>query len=360
MKFVIGKLTIGELIKLYEDDKINLQPPYQRNAVWSKSSKQLLLDTIMSNLPLPNFFFHDRGDNKFDMVDGQQRTRTIIAYYSNLLEDLDGNLYDKTINVDFLSYEIPLVTITEVDDEHKIESFYARVNSAGSRLNRPELLKAKFFETRFLKLIEDLSSLAMYEGLNLFSETSQVRMNDIDFTAELVGLILLGRTDKKSQIDKIFDRDLTEEECTQASDKFCRIINIFDRLNKNHPIRKSRYKQRNDFYTLFDFVNNNLDKSPQLIDHIYNTLILFDNDIVPSNDRCEPFQQYAFHCVSQSNSKAARDARYKILSELFLNEFDSISDSLESVLYFYELDASEVINVSGYTMLDLNELRNAI
>jgi hypothetical protein len=360
MKFEIGKLTIGELISLYENDRINLQPRYQRNAVWSKSSKQLLLDTIMSNLPLPNFFFHDKGDDIFDMVDGQQRTRTIIAYYNNQLEDHNGRFYDASVNTDFMTYEIPLVTITEVDDDNKIEAFYARVNSAGSRLNRPELLKAKFFETSFLKLIEELASLPEYERLNLFTESSQNRMNDIDFTAELVGLLKLGRTDKKSQIDKIFDNDLTAEECTQVSDRFCKIIDIFSRLDKRHPIRKSRYRQRNDFYTLFDFISNNMDKPLELIDHIYDTLILFDDDIVPSNDCCEPFQNYALHCVSQSNSKAARDARYNIIMSLFGNKFDNISDNMSKILDFYELDSSAIIDVAGYSMFDLNILKDFI
>lgn len=360
MRYKVGSIKIRELIDLYDNERLNLSPPYQRNAVWDKATKKLLIDSIKSNFPLPNIFLHQIDDDNYDMVDGQQRTRAILGYYNNIFYDNDGKWYSEIDTEGFLNYVIPLVTITEIDSYQKIEDYYARVNSAGKKLNRPELLKAKFFETNFMDLIVRLNELPEYEGLNLFSESSQLRMNDLDFTAELTGLIKYGRTDKKIKIDDIFKKDLTIEECEVIASTFEKIISRFVKLNNQFPIKKTRYKQRNDFYTLFDFLLNNYDLPEELIDHIYMTLVYLGNDIVPSNEECEPLQQYAFHCVSQSNSKQAREFRYQILAKLFLNHFPGKSTELEDVLYFYGLTDEDIVDVCGFSMLDLDMLKDAV
>lgn len=360
MKYKVGCITIRELISLYDDGLLNLSPPYQRNAVWDKATKKLLIDSIKNNFPLPNIFLHQVSDNNYDMVDGQQRTRAILGYYNNVFYDNDGKWFSEIHAASFLEYIIPLVTITDIGGCQKIEDYYARVNSAGKKLNRPELLKAKFFETHFMDLIVKLNELPEYEGLNLFSESSQLRMNDLDFTAELTGLIKFGRTDKKLKIDDIFKKDLTVDECYAVGSTFEKIINKFVKLNNIFPLKKTRYKQRNDFYTLFDFLLNNENKPDELIIHIYMTLIFLGNDIVPSNEECEPLQQYAFHCVSQSNSKQARESRYQILNKLFLNVFPERSNELDDVMYFYGLSEEDLVDVCGFSMLNLDTLKDAV
>jgi hypothetical protein len=259
----------------------------------------------------------------------------------------------------FLNYEIPLVTITNIDSYGKIEDYYARVNSSGKRLNRPELLKAKFFDTNFMRLVEDLTELPIYENLNIFSESSQNRMNDLDFTAELIGLIKLGRTDKKAKIDDIFEEDLSDEECNTLRNIFINILAIICKFNEIEPIRNTRYRQRNDFYSLFDFLLNNNDKPLEFLCNVYSVLILIDESITPSNEECEPLQEYALNCVSQSNSKNAREKRYDILASLFLNTFPEISPQLQKLLEFYGLESDDIENVCEFTAIDLDLLEDA-
>jgi len=359
MNYTIGKIKIIDLISLYLEDHLDLQPPYQRNPVWDKKTKQLLLDSIINNYPLPSIFLFQKDAGNYEMVDGQQRTRTILGFYRKDLLDKNGRTFDDINKEQFLNYEIPLVTITGVEIDEKIESYYARVNSSGKRLNRPELLKAKYFSTNFLSLAEELTEFAPYEDLNLFSESSHNRMNDLDFTAELIGLIKLGRTDKKDKIDDIFQSDLSPEECDGIRNMFLYVLSHFERFNSIYPIGRTRYKQRNDFYTLFDFVLCNRDKPNNLLDHIYRTLVLIDDAIAPSNEECEPLQLYAFNCVSQSNSKNARDLRFNILTKLFLNRYDELTDELMKVLDFYGLSHEDIINCEEHTMIDLEALEEA-
>lgn len=359
MEYVISSIKIKDLIEMYKTEKLNLNPPYQRNAVWDNNSKKLLIDTIVNNFPLPNIFLHERQKAKFDMVDGQQRTRAILAYYNKTLSDTKGKYISDTNIEKFLDYDIPLVIITKIKKSEKIEAFYALVNSSGKRLNRPELLKAKYFDTYFIELAGELSVLPEFDNLNLFSEASHNRMNDLDFTAELIGLVKLGRTDKKNKVDDILEKDLSEAECNDVKEKFVSVIGKFARFNLIHPINKTRYKQRNDFYTLFDFINAHPDLPVKVLDHIYEELVLIDKAISPSNEKCEPLQTYAHNCVSQSNSKNARDERYRFMAEMFLNKFSTTSITLRKVLKYFGLKRSDLVNVKGYTMIDLETLKEA-
>ena len=69
MKYKILEWTIGDLIKLYDKDKIDLSPPYQRKEVWSLNDQKLLINSIKHNWPMPNFFVLLRADGKYEMVD---------------------------------------------------------------------------------------------------------------------------------------------------------------------------------------------------------------------------------------------------------------------------------------------------
>ena len=99
--------------------------------------------------------------------------------------------------------------------------------------------------------------------------------------------------------------------------QFENILNVFSQLNTLYPLKKTRYKQRNDFYSLFGFIDKNINLNPDTIKYFYQLLLKFNDDITPSNENCKPFQLYAFHCISQSNSKSAREERLNILSNIF-------------------------------------------
>jgi len=78
MSFKTEVWNINELIELYNKENLNLNPPYQRNAIWSVQAQKLLVDTVKKQMPLPAFFLQDKGKGKFEMVDGQQRTRALL------------------------------------------------------------------------------------------------------------------------------------------------------------------------------------------------------------------------------------------------------------------------------------------
>ncbi|NTV46448.1 MAG: DUF262 domain-containing protein, partial [Chlorobiales bacterium] len=157
MEFEYEEWTIERLSDLYNEDKLNLSPPYQRNEVWTKSAQRLLIDTITNHQPIPSFFIHKKDNNCFEMVDGQQRSRSMLLFLKKSDKPFT-NSGGKTIadHPEFIKYPLSITLITKVSENENIESFYALVNKTGLRLNNPELFKAQYYDTKFLELIYEI------------------------------------------------------------------------------------------------------------------------------------------------------------------------------------------------------------
>ena len=360
MKYKIEIWTIKKIIDTLEKGNLNLNPPYQRNAIWVKPTQKYLIHSISKGQPIPNIFLHEVQENKYDMVDGQQRTRAIKLYWST--EEIDLTKDDnKFKSGKFLNFEIPITIIYEIDEDESIEDYYYMVNTSGIKLNRPEENKAHYFDTEFLKLVESITNDNKFQKLNIVPPTSQKRMLDRDLVEELCALILYGISDKKTQVDKIYESDVNIEQIEQCRKQFFKIIEKLELFDVIKPIKNTRYRQRNDFYTLFGFLNNNLEIiHDNVLKYIYRTLLTLEIGIRPTKLSSIPLGEYAFNCVSQSNSSKARSIRLEILNNLFLNKSSEPSDMQKQVFDFYPSNKEYYVKIEDYLMFNIDTLSTAI
>lgn len=76
---------VALLHQLLQDGQLRLAPEFQRNAVWPPAAKAYLIDTILTERPMPLFFFQrgrsaQTGKPVYSVVDGQQRLRSIFEF----------------------------------------------------------------------------------------------------------------------------------------------------------------------------------------------------------------------------------------------------------------------------------------
>lgn len=338
----------------HKSGKLNLSPVYQRNFIWSITDQQNLIDSILKRNPIPNFFLLKKGD-LLEMVDGQQRSRTILSFINLQFSDFSGKKYSALNHADFLKYEFPVTLITDTEGE-SIEKFYALVNKTGVHLNKPEVRKADYYETNILKLVESIALSKKFKELKLFSEGTLKRMNDVEFISELIVLIKNGHVDKKNNLDDYFKTDLSTQECAEINIIFNTVFDKIIVLNKIFELNKTRYKQRNDFYTLFDFVLKHQSLKSESLNYFYKLLVLISSDIKPTQDACEALKEYARNCVTQSNSKAARDHRLGFFENLLLNTGKTPNTTQNQILKFYKLDKNNLIKIENYLQIDIKPL----
>lgn len=353
MKWTHDTWTIKKFMELYLSKKINLSPEYQRNPIWTSKAQKLLIDTILIPQPMPNFFLLRTSEDTYEMVDGQQRARSIIDYSNGHIKSSNGISFKDTLE-SFNNYCLNMIIINELSSDESIEAFYTLVNSSGLRLNSPELKKAQYYNTKFLALNSELAASEKFTKLDLFGSGTIDRMNDVELVSELLALLLYGCTEKKEEVEKLYEKDISEDEVQHLRKDFDKITNVLSILNSIYPLKKTRYKQRADLYTLFDFINKNNLQNESYITY-YNILLQIEKHIRPTQEDCIPLRDYARNCVSQSNSKNARIQRSEFMSLLFRNPVRMINEIQKDIVDFFKLK-DDLIEIEEAWTIDINSI----
>jgi hypothetical protein len=356
MKFVIEIWQLGKLLELLnESGRVNLNPEYQRNAIWSLQVQRHLVNTILSGMPIPAFFLRKLSGSRFEMVDGQQRSRAIKNFFNNIEVRSGSGVGEffkelkKEEQLAFLNYSVSIVMLDETVSDVQVRDFYVLVNSSGLKLNKAELRKAEYHSTKLLALCSELSNKPIFTKLKLFTLKSSDRMNDIDFLSELLTYLLEGITDKKKTVDSVYKGDIDETQVAVLRDQFLQIIDVISKLDDIVPLAETRLAQKADFYTLFGFIHENTALAFENIQKMYELIIKLDDEISPSQEDCVPLREYALACVSQSNSKAAREKRSEFFTCMFLNkEIEPTRDQLDVASFI----RGNIIRANGYTLVE--------
>lgn len=130
-------------------ERIDTNPDYQRPSVWTRSQKQLLVDTILRGYDIPKLYWRKVGTapDRYDVVDGQQRLRAIWGFFQGdfgLPKDADpidgyavANIkYTRLpddLRVRFDTYPLDIVLVEDADGDEVREMFLRLQNGTSLR-----------------------------------------------------------------------------------------------------------------------------------------------------------------------------------------------------------------------------------
>ncbi len=152
MEYIFKEFSISELVNLIDKEAINLNPDYQRNFIWTSNDQKYLVDTIIQGYPLPSFFVYYGKDGKYEMVDGQQRSKTIIRFVKGLISSSKTTgvkLFKDFDSSKILSYRLPFIIIENLSVTDNLRDFYVLINKKGVHLNMSEVHKSEHFDKLF-------------------------------------------------------------------------------------------------------------------------------------------------------------------------------------------------------------------
>jgi hypothetical protein len=150
--------------------RIDTNPDFQRPPVWSRSQKQLLIDSILRGYDIPKFYWRKTGStpDKYDVVDGQQRLRAIFEFQAgefSLPKDSDpidgvdpsklkyADLPDD-LRLRFDTYSLDVIVLTDTDEDEVREMFLRLQN--GTTLKAQE--KRNAMPGKMRAFIKELAS----------------------------------------------------------------------------------------------------------------------------------------------------------------------------------------------------------
>ena len=157
-----GKTKIRQLtpvVSLIYDrlsfEEIELQPDFQRkDRVWPAPRKSKLIESILMGLPLPVFYFAEKPNGDWIIVDGLQRITTIYDFMRgkfelnglDVLKDLNGRTFSSLERAEQRKIrEYPLTAHLidmATDKDNIIVELFHRINTYGVKLSEQEIRSA--------------------------------------------------------------------------------------------------------------------------------------------------------------------------------------------------------------------------
>lgn len=154
MKIELKSIKIKDIVDKfsYSEDtgitglsgKLDIRPPYQREFVYKDAQKEAVIDTVYNGLPLNVFYWAKTGEDRYEIIDGQQRTISICQfvngdfsykgrYFHNMFSDEAAKILD---------YEL-MVYVCDGLESEKLK-WFRTINIAGEKLTEQELRNAVY------------------------------------------------------------------------------------------------------------------------------------------------------------------------------------------------------------------------
>lgn len=346
---------ISDLRDWVQDRRLEIQPDFQRRQVWSQAARIMLIDTVLRGVPMPKIFTWNeivKGSTHRRVIDGQQRISAILCFlrdeftlappYVGPHKGLQFSQLPEAEQTKFLRYQIDFNEAHDFD-EAEVREVYSRVNKYSLPLNKQELRRADF-PGRFLDLADELSINEYLDEQRVFTVAQRRRMNDVEFTAELLAGMVDGPQDKKGDLDYFFERYATwpDADVVRTRNEFTAAIAELSRIFPDNafPLRTTRFRQKSDFYSLFltivDFHRRGFNGEGKDLIYLSQDMRLLDRYIAPQSP-VAILSEYAIKCVSQANSIASRAWRRDLLTMLLNGTFRQQPPYAQDLERFAEL-----------------------
>ena len=237
------QFSVADFLSWQKDGTLNLKPYFQRRSVWRAGAKSYFVDTVVRGLPAPIIYLRQRinlssrGTSR-EVVDGQQRLRTIISYIDyNLLSDYNPShdkfevrkIHNREIaGLEFdrlsehhqkriLEYEFSTHVLPVNVEDREVLEIFARLNATGEKLNSQELRNAGYFgEMKTLMYEVAREQLERWTGWRIFNDDQIARMKEVELCSDFALNIIKGLTGKtQDSLNKFYneyDNQFVEKE----------------------------------------------------------------------------------------------------------------------------------------------------
>lgn len=242
--------SCADLLRMYKSNQLTIDPDFQRNLVWSISSRSKFIDSLAKQLPIPSMCISlDYKTDRRLVIDGLQRISTIVSFLNeeswtlSNIKEIDQRLRGKTPNQiknenpDLFSrienVTIP-ITVLRCDYSKKshmrhLFTIFHRLNSGGSKLNNQEIRNC-IYSGKLNNLLKEIANTP--ESQNFF----KYKTSNISNTNALLG------NNYRYQYEELYLRVLAfSENLEKYNGKLSNFLNDF--MNENCNPNEKKYNE---------------------------------------------------------------------------------------------------------------------
>ncbi len=149
-------MSFGEILSLFEQEELIIQPEYQRLLRWSPEQRSRLIESILLNLPIPQIFVIENPDGVFELIDGLQRVGSVVQFAApgllhleplvlqgcGLVRELNGQSYEDLpvrLRLNVRRSKVRMVVIGRQSKPELRYEMFKRLNTGGALLSPQEI-----------------------------------------------------------------------------------------------------------------------------------------------------------------------------------------------------------------------------
>ena len=189
--------TLEVLYQKWRNEEIEI-PDFQRNFVWKQVQSSKLIESFLVGLPVPAvFLYNDRDSQKYLVIDGQQRLKSIFyffqgdfgeerknrrktfeltginqesSYYRKTFDDLQDEDRRRLKNAVLRAF---IVQQLDPEDDTSMYHIFERLNTGGTLLANQEIRNC-VYHGRFSEFLEEINEFPVWR------RNSDIRSKDIE------------------------------------------------------------------------------------------------------------------------------------------------------------------------------------
>jgi hypothetical protein len=271
-------MSIGELINMYKDDELIINPDFQRLFRWEIGQKSKLIESILLGIPVPAIFVFEKDDGKWELIDGLQRISTLLEFVGALrdpatktplpptfltptkyLPSLDKTVWEKSnaINDLPMDEQRPLTSTLQLSIRRSKLSLqilkrpsandvkydlFQRLNAGGTQANAQELRNVIVImvNPEYHRMMRDLSQQESFRNVLGASLEQLEKQRDMEYVSRFLVHSFFD-FDNKLDVEEFIDKSIVELAVSghtkQARETFEETFRI---LNETHGAKALR------------------------------------------------------------------------------------------------------------------------
>ena len=192
-------MSLGEVINLYKEDELKINPEFQRLFRWDITRKTRFIESILLGIPIPPIFVFQDKDGNWELIDGLQRLSTIFEFCGVLkntngiaeASTLEGTKFlpslankrwqvwkegddaiDKAMQLQIKRARIRVEILLKESDQNAKYELFQRLNTGGAQLSEQEVRNcvAVMINLKIYKLLKRLSDRTTFKATTCQTE----------------------------------------------------------------------------------------------------------------------------------------------------------------------------------------------
>ena len=143
------------LVSRVKDQKLNLNPDFQRKYKWDKDGNERaskFIESCLMRIPLPACYFAEKENGNHEVIDGVQRITTIKRFFENefaleglsVFRELEGRKFNELGDYknELESTTIRCIILRKENPQELVQEIFARLNQGAVQLTAQEIRHA--------------------------------------------------------------------------------------------------------------------------------------------------------------------------------------------------------------------------